>query len=262
MRRMPRSRYDKGFFHVMVQGINKKYIFEKEETKEEYISLLNSYKDKYEISLLAYCVMDNHAHILIYTSKISLMSDYMKTVNSKFARNFNEKNDRVGYVFRDRFNSQFIDSDDYLLKCLHYIHMNPVAAGIVCNPKDYKFSTYNEYISGRMQIQDIEKILGKRNNYLSVIHKDLDIEIEIMDVDREEKNLEIAVNSYLKETNKNIDQIKNDSQALKKFCKYIIFEKKYKQNQLSNLLNIDKSKIYYIMKKIKKDSTEDRIMVE
>ena len=146
MNRKARSSYENGFFHVMVQGINKKYIFERSIDKEEYLSLLLRHKEKFKIMLLAYCIMDNHAHLLIYTDEINEMSKYMRVVNSMFAKDYNRATGRVGYVFRDRFNSQYIDNKEYLLKCLRYIHMNPVKANMVASPEDYKYSSPSYYL--------------------------------------------------------------------------------------------------------------------
>ena len=164
MNRMPRGLHQNGFFHVMVQGINKKYIFEKTIDKEDYLSLLLKYKKNFKIMLLAYCIMDNHAHILIFTEDVYELSKYMGVVNSKYARNYNMANERVGYVFRDRFNSQYIGKYDYLLKCLNYIHMNPVVAHMVESPKEYKYSSYNDYLSktGIVNNGVIKKYLMKR----------------------------------------------------------------------------------------------------
>lgn len=262
MRRVPRSIFEKGFFHVMVQGINKKYIFEDDDAKKYYINLLNAYKEKYQITILAYCIMDNHAHVLVYADKIFSLSDYMKIINSRFAREFNERNDRVGYVFRDRFKSQFISDDYYLIKCIHYIHMNPVTAEIVNEPEQYKYSTYNDYVSGKMNLDKLKEILGKDNNYLSVIDKDIDLEIEIMDVDREFKNLEIAINNYLKNEGKTLDHIKENKNEMMKMCNYSIIEKGYKRRMFADYLGLDKKRIDYIIKRLKKDLNVDNTVVK
>lgn len=260
MNRVARGNYENGFFHVMVQGINRKYIFEKTINKEEYLRLLLKYKYKFNILLLAYCIMDNHAHILLYTDEISEMSRYMRIVNSIFARNYNKAFNRVGYVFRDRFNSEYIDSEDYLLKCLNYIHMNPVKAKMVENPADYKFSTYNNYILKNGIVDDIviEKVFKNNVDYLKTYMNISDEEIEIMDVDREQENFMIAVKNYISKNNTNLEKITNNREELKDFCKNLILEKKYKQIQIANLLGVDVKKIYYIIKKTKISPSKKR----
>lgn len=254
MNRKARSSYENGFFHVMVQGINKKYIFERSIDKEEYLSLLLRHKEKFKIMLLAYCIMDNHAHLLIYTDEINEMSKYMRVVNSMFAKDYNRATGRVGYVFRDRFNSQYIDNKEYLLKCLRYIHMNPVKANMVASPEEYKYSTHSDYLKKNGIVNDkvIDKIFGDKNNYLERFMNISSEEIEVMDIDREQKNFMVAVNNYMMNNETDIESIKKDKKMIKQFCNYLIIEKRYKQIQVADLLNYDIKKIYYIIKKIKK----------
>jgi len=254
MNRKARSSYENGFFHVMVQGINRKYIFEKSIDKEEYLSLLLRYKEKFKIILLAYCIMDNHAHLLIYTDEINEMSKYMRIVNSMFAKDYNRAWNRVGYVFRDRFNSQYIDNKEYLLKCLRYIHMNPVKANIVVRPEEYKYSTYNDFLKNNGIVNDkvIDKIFGNKNNYLERFINISSEEIEVMDIDREQENFMVAVRKYIEDNKTDIENIKKDKKLIKDFCNYLVIEKRYKQVQVADLLNYDIKKIYYIIKKIKK----------
>jgi len=253
MNRKARCSYENGFFHVMVQGINKKYIFEKSIDKEEYLSLLLKYKEKFKIILLAYCIMDNHAHLLIYTNEIYEMSKYMRLVNSIFAKDYNRANSRVGYVFRDRFNSQYIDDKEYLLKCLRYIHMNPVKAKMVDKPEEYIFSSYNNFLekNGFINNDVINKIFGDENNYLKKFLNISSEEIEVMDIDREKENFIVAVRKYIMDNNTDLESVKKDREKLKDFCKYLIIQKQYKQIQVADLVNCDIKKIYYIIKKIK-----------
>lgn len=253
MKRTPRCNYEKGFFHVMVQGINKKYIFEKNIEKEEYLSLLLQYKNNFKIMLLAYCIMDNHAHILIHTDEVYEMSNYMRVVNSKFARNYNRSFDRVGYVFRDRFNSQYINTEAYVLKCLRYIHMNPVKANMVKRPEEYKYSSYNNFLNkdGIVDQNVINKIFGNMSSYMEKFLNISSEEIEVMDIDREQENFMVVVKEYMLSNKTSLKMIKENKKILYDFCNYLVQEKHYKQVQVADLLNYDIKKIYYIIKKTK-----------
>ena len=146
MPRLPRKSYETTFFHIIVQGIKKEYIFNNDKMIKKYIELLNKEVKEYSIQILAYCIMNNHAHILIYTEKISEMSIYMHNVNQRFAQFYNRiKNERVGYVFRDRYKSEPIFTEQSLIRCIRYIHNNPVKANMVKYAKDYKYSSFNSY---------------------------------------------------------------------------------------------------------------------
>ena len=103
MARIARKNLDAMYYHVMVQGINKEYIFEKDECKKIYIKLLKKYSSECDISLVAYCIMGNHAHLLLKIKNILDLSNCMKKINTTFAIYYNELLNRVGFVFRDRF---------------------------------------------------------------------------------------------------------------------------------------------------------------
>lgn len=245
MNSIPRSLYSKGFFHVMTQGLNKEYIFKENYHKDNYINLIKKYAKVYNIVLLAYCVMDNHAHFLIFTEEIKQLSLFMQNVNSKFAVNYNKDSSRVGYVFRGRYNSQYIKDKKYLLNCLQYIHMNPVKANMTSKPGDYKYSTYNDYIDKKGIVNDniLTKIFGCTENYLNIFLNISNKEFEVMDIDREDKNFEIATKLFLEKNKTTVEEIKENNELLIKFCKELVVYKKYKQVQVSRLLNKSKSSI-------------------
>lgn len=142
MPRLARKLLRGEFFHITVKGINGDYIFQENIDKNEYLKLL---KEKSNIAILAYCIMGNHAHILIKTENVDEMSKYMKKVNTSYALYYNKKNMREGYVFKNRFFSQQIEDKKHLFSCIVYIHKNPVKANIVRNMESYKFSSYNDY---------------------------------------------------------------------------------------------------------------------
>ena len=146
MPRIAREKLESKYFHVMVQGIAKDYIFLKNEYKEKYIEFINKYKNKFNIKVFAYCIMENHAHFLLFIKDVNDMSSFMHKINTLYAMFYNkELNNRVGHVFRNRFKSEEITNNAYLSNCIKYIHNNPIKAGIVKNPKEYKYSSYNDY---------------------------------------------------------------------------------------------------------------------
>jgi len=147
MSRVARKGYDASFFHVMCQGINRERIFEEDSFKNKYLSLMKQNSKDVNLHVIAYCIMSNHVHILVNTSQIFELSKYMKAINTQFAQYFNYEKERVGFVFRDRFKSQPINSMRYLYQCINYIHLNPVKAGMVQKCEEYNFSSYRDYIN-------------------------------------------------------------------------------------------------------------------
>jgi len=102
--------------------------------------------------------MGNHIHLLIKEEKEDL-GIAMRRIGASYVYWYNWKYDRSGHLFQDRYKSEVVEDDKYLLTVVRYIHKNPVKAGLVKNFKEYKWSSYSEYIS-RKRIIDSEFILG------------------------------------------------------------------------------------------------------
>lgn len=134
------------FHHIMSQGINKEYIFNDEKLKEKYKEILTEKMKQNNISIIAYCIMDNHVHLLIKVQNVQDMCRFMQQVNTTYAKFYNRVKHRVGFVFRNRYLSKAIQDENQLNKCIVYIHKNPVVAKMVEKESQYKFSSYNEYI--------------------------------------------------------------------------------------------------------------------
>ncbi len=141
--RMPRQRSASGFYHSMVQGINKQDIFYDNDDRYFFISLLTKYSIKYQIKLNTYVLMDNHIHLLLHDNE-NKISNFMQTVTSVYARVFNKKYDRIGHLFNDRFTSKPVEDTNYLQECFSYILNNPEKAGIA-KMNEYKWSSYHAY---------------------------------------------------------------------------------------------------------------------
>ena len=163
MPRNPRSSIDNSFLHIMVQGVNKEYIFSTERYIKEYLFLINKYSKEFEINIIAYCIMNNHAHLLVYTEHLDKLGKFMQKVNLKYSHFYNQKEKRVGVLFRNRYKSEAIYNIKYLINCIKYIHMNPVKAEMVKNCEDYPFSSYSDYLYniGISQSPIVLETLGK-----------------------------------------------------------------------------------------------------
>jgi REP element-mobilizing transposase RayT len=162
MPRMPRKYIRTPFYHVMCQGIKKEAIFDTDERKRKYLNTIKLIKREFLINIITYCIMSNHVHLLIYAENIEELSRFMHKLNGIYGQYYNKREGRVGFVFRNRFRMEGVDSDKYIFDCIQYIHNNPVKAGICKTPSEYMYSGYNEF-NGKTQIIDsvtIQKILG------------------------------------------------------------------------------------------------------
>lgn len=131
-------------YHVMLRGNEKKKIFIDAQDKSVFTNILYNKKKDNDFCLYAYCIMDNHVHLVIKELETSI-SRIMKRIGTSYAIYFNKKYNRVGHVFQDRYKSEVIEDDRYLLSVIRYVHNNPVKAGI-CKVQEYRWSSYRFYI--------------------------------------------------------------------------------------------------------------------
>ena len=133
-------------YHIMLRGINQQQIFEDSEDCDKFIQILKECKAVSEFKLFAYCLMGNHIHLLIKPEKEPL-EQVFKRIGGRYVYWYNVKYQRVGHLFQDRFKSEPVEDDSYFLTVIRYIHQNPVKAGLCKNIQDYKYSSYQEYLS-------------------------------------------------------------------------------------------------------------------
>ncbi|NPV72564.1 MAG: transposase [Pelotomaculum sp.] len=133
-------------YHIMIRGNEKKKIFQDDDDRTKFIDILWNKQEEKNFVIYAYCLMENHVHLIIGEGDESV-SKIMQRINTSYAYYFNKKYQRTGHLFQDRFKSQAIESDDYLLASIRYVHNNPVKAKIVTDPSSYKWSSYNLYIN-------------------------------------------------------------------------------------------------------------------
>ncbi|RKD33498.1 transposase [Thermohalobacter berrensis] len=145
MPRRPRKRSSTGIYHVMERGNQKKNIFHDYEDRQMFIDILKIKKIKLKFTLYAYCLMNNHIHLLINENSEDI-SYIMKSINVSYVKYYNKKYKRCGHLFQGRFKSECVDNESYLLSVLRYIHQNPVDARIALKCIDYDWSSYKEYI--------------------------------------------------------------------------------------------------------------------
>lgn len=141
---MPRQARIVGeYLHIIVRGNGQQILFEDSADKEKYLAFLKKYAEESEIIVLAYCLMDNHVHLLVRDSQAHIPV-LMKKTGVCYVQYYNRKYERTGHLFQDRYKSELITDDEYLLSAFRYILNNPAKAGI-CRPEEYFWSSYREY---------------------------------------------------------------------------------------------------------------------
>ena len=186
MVRTIRVKYPYAIYHVISRGIRRDNIYREDDDKEKFLEKLKQTKEKYNIEVFCYCLMDNHYHLLIRTP-LGNLTKTMHYLNASYTNWVKAKHDIVGPVFQGRYKSILIEDESYLLTLSSYIHLNPLRADMVDKLEDYKYNSFNEYIENLdYEIVDKDFILRKFENieaYKDFIYEWYD---ENGDIDKEE----------------------------------------------------------------------------
>ncbi len=153
MPRVARERSQTGIYHIMLRGIDKRDIFLKDNDYRKFLHHIDLAKKHSELSLFAYCLMTNHVHLLLKEGNEDV-GDSVRRIAVGYAQYHNRTHGRTGHLFQNRYQSEPVNDDSYLLVVSRYIHQNPLNAGLVKNIKDYQWSSYNHYLSDAKTIID------------------------------------------------------------------------------------------------------------
>lgn len=147
MARCNRNQSKLDVYHLVFKGANKQTIFEDYNDQTYFLALVSYYKLIENFEVHAYCLMSNHAHVLI-KSDHQAVSRIAQKISSPYAKWYNYKRNRTGPLFNGRYRRVPIDDIHYYRNTIRYIHQNPVRAGIISNSlaMRYPFSSYHEFI--------------------------------------------------------------------------------------------------------------------
>lgn len=193
MPRKARVKSDESVYHVMVRSISEINMFEGKDDKLKYIFFIKRCLKTYEFRILAYCIMDNHAHFIIDGCGADI-SRVMHNINFCYAIYYNKAHHRHGHLFQDRFKSKIVYDDRYLIALSAYIHNNPVAIdGYEQCPEKYEFSSLSTYLG--MNVMDSDPLVST-DLIKSVMGKDLNSTREaymqlVQNADDEEMKAEV-----------------------------------------------------------------------
>jgi REP element-mobilizing transposase RayT len=148
MARPLRIEFPGALYHVISRGLEKRKIFDSTEDKEAFLKLLSKLHARYNFLIYAYCIMNNHYHLLVETLDGNL-SQGIQNLNGPYAQMFNKKLPRSGPLFQGRYKAILVEKESYLLELSRYIVLNPVRANLVENPSDYTWSSYIDTIGLR-----------------------------------------------------------------------------------------------------------------
>ncbi|AEI14281.1 hypothetical protein Flexsi_0602 [Flexistipes sinusarabici DSM 4947] len=208
---MPRTKRfkingDVGYYHVISRTVGGEFLLGDVE-KEKLLSVIKQFSSLYFVSVIGYCIMDNHFHLLVKTSsildvnddelkqqlskhnkidseniseaellkykeKLTDISEYVKSIKMTFSRWYNKRNNRKGYFWGDRFKSVLVENGESLLNMLAYIDLNPIRAGICSKPEEYRWCSFsNRLAKTRDDFLSFEGTeIDKIEDYLSFVY--------------------------------------------------------------------------------------------
>jgi REP element-mobilizing transposase RayT len=141
MARPLRLQFPGGIYHVTARGNDRQAIFEDDADCSRFLIVLASVVARYHVRCHAYCLMGNHYHLLLETPDGNL-SGAMRQLNGVYTQRFNRRHERCGHVLQGRFGAQLVDGHAYLHEVCRYIVLNPVRAGLVSHPRDWRWSSF------------------------------------------------------------------------------------------------------------------------
>lgn len=147
MSRPLRIEFPGAVYHVTSRGDRREPIFEDDEDRHNFLALVSQAMERFDATVLAYCLMDNHYHFVIHTRQANL-SRLMRQLNGVYTQMYNRRHGKVGHLFQGRFKGILVDQDAYLLEVCRYVDLNPVRARIVRDPGKWPWSSYAAHTGG------------------------------------------------------------------------------------------------------------------
>ena len=157
--------------HVVQRGNNKEDVFFEKEDRENYLSLLKKYSEKWNSPILAYCLMSNHIHLLTKPKEEESLYKMMQGVTLCYTQYINRVYKRTGRLWESRYHSCIVDKERYLWAAARYIEQNPVRAKMVKKAEDFSYSSAKAHIRGIKDDILGEELFNKaeRKDYIEFI---------------------------------------------------------------------------------------------
>ncbi len=158
MARIARLVIDNATYHVMVRGNQKQVTFIEKGDFLKYLEILGHYKRRYKFKLYAYCLMPNHAHLILEVQQAKDLSKIMQGLNQAYTIWFNEKYKKVGHLWQGRYKSMIIQKDKYMLACIEYVELNPIRAKISESPSGYPWTSWQARLNYNSELLDMPEL--------------------------------------------------------------------------------------------------------
>jgi putative transposase len=161
--------------HVIQRGNNKEQVFFEKEDRQKYLELLKKYSDKWECPVIAYCLMNNHVHLLAKPKSEESLYKMMQGITLCYTQHINRKYEKTGRLWESRYHSCIVDREHYLWAVARYIEQNPKRAKIVKKEEEYPYSSAKAHIEGKRDDILGEKLFNdnQRKDYIAFIRESI-----------------------------------------------------------------------------------------
>jgi putative transposase len=167
MSRPLRLQFPGGIYHITARGNDRRPLFEDDDDCARFLVVLAATVARYHVLCHAYCLMGNHYHLLLQTPEANL-SATMRQLNGVYTQQFNRRHERCGHLLQGRFGAQLVDGEAYLREVCRYIVLNPVRAGLVAHPNEWRWSSFRATagetaVPGFLAVDWVRALSGARN---------------------------------------------------------------------------------------------------
>ena len=243
-----------GYHHVINRGVNRSEVFLDEDDYEMFLKIVCKACRTYRVILHDYCLLSNHFHLLIETSRVNL-SSIMKQINGNYAIYANKKQKRSGHFWQGRYYSRYINSEEYFYTLIRYIEQNSIEAGLVENVAEYPYSLGSVIANGVTPVScSLKSKLIKELNYENIQEmigiKLSDNELDILEKIKHQKIVQKENGNrqaYEKSLDEHFFEYKTKQERNGRIVEAL--EDGYTQIEVAKFLNLSRSLISKIVKK-------------
>ena len=157
-------------WHITHRCHKQEYLFKFSRDKQRWISWLFEAKKRYGLCILNYVVTSNHIHLLVVDTKEDVIAKSIQLIAGRTAQEYNQRKERKGAFWEDRYHAVAVQTDSHLVRCLVYIDLNMVRAGVVKHPANWPFGGYCEIQQPpqRYKLIDQQALMEKCSNICNV----------------------------------------------------------------------------------------------
>ncbi|MDQ6966591.1 MAG: transposase [Mariprofundaceae bacterium] len=160
--------------HVIQRGVRRLEVFKGDEDYQTYLDLISASCKKVGTEVWAYCLMDNHVHLILVPSSQDGLRACLGDAHRQYTRHVNFREGCRGHLWQERFHSFAMD-ENYLLAAVRYVELNPVHAHMVKHAEDYQWSSARAHLAGKDdKLVQVTPMLDRVNDWRSYLESDLD----------------------------------------------------------------------------------------